>query len=59
MTRAECIAAVAQATRQYAKRQMTWFRREAGLEMIDVSSAEEDDLRNLLAARAAAMVNTP
>ena len=28
MTRPECIAAIQQATRHYAKRQMTWFRRE-------------------------------
>ena len=28
MTKPECAAALQQATRQYAKRQMTWFRRE-------------------------------
>ncbi|MEO7318827.1 MAG: tRNA (adenosine(37)-N6)-dimethylallyltransferase MiaA [Chthoniobacteraceae bacterium] len=28
MTEAECIAAIQQATRRYAKRQLTWFRRE-------------------------------
>ncbi len=29
MTQAECIAAIQQTTRRYAKRQMTWFRRES------------------------------
>jgi tRNA dimethylallyltransferase len=32
----ECKAAIAQATRQYAKRQLTWFRREKGYEWIDL-----------------------
>jgi tRNA dimethylallyltransferase len=32
----ECKAAIAQATRQYAKRQLTWFRRERGYEWIDL-----------------------
>lgn len=32
MDRAECIAAIQQATRRYAKRQGTWFRRETALE---------------------------
>lgn len=31
MTRAEALQAVTIATRQYAKRQVTWFRREAGV----------------------------
>ncbi len=34
----ECIAAIQQATRRYAKRQMTWFRKEKGLQC---RSAEE------------------
>lgn len=33
----ECIEAIALATRQYARRQMTWFRAEAGMQWIDVS----------------------
>jgi len=55
MSRAECIAAVAQATRQYAKRQMTWFSREQALEMIGLSSLPTGDLINRLAAQAAAL----
>jgi tRNA dimethylallyltransferase len=39
MDRKECIAAVQQATRQYAKRQLTWLRREPGLTPIDLSAA--------------------
>ncbi len=41
ITRAECIAAVALATRQYAKRQLTWFRRERGFEWLDLSAASD------------------
>jgi tRNA dimethylallyltransferase len=53
MNRAECIDALAQATRQYAKRQMTWFRREPALEMSDISARAPQELINDLAARAA------
>lgn len=35
-TREDCIAAIQQATRQYAKRQMTWFRRETYLSPIEL-----------------------
>lgn len=52
--RAECIAAIAQATRQYAKRQMTWFRREPALEMIDLASTPPGALASRLADQAAA-----
>lgn len=38
MTRAACIAAIQQATRRYAKRQMTWFRREPHLQTVDISA---------------------
>jgi tRNA dimethylallyltransferase len=38
MTREQCILAIATATRQYAKRQMTWFRRERGYEWINLQS---------------------
>ena len=33
----DCIAAIQHATRRYAKRQMTWFRRETALEPIDLA----------------------
>lgn len=59
MSRAECITAIAQATRQYAKRQITWFRREPALEMVDISSAAMEELITRLAAQAAAIIKRP
>ncbi|MEK0448065.1 MAG: tRNA ((37)-N6)-dimethylallyltransferase MiaA [Verrucomicrobiota bacterium] len=41
-----CKAAITLATRQYAKRQMTWFRRERGYVWMDLVS-EADPLRRL------------
>lgn len=41
MTRAECVAAIQQATRRYAKRQLTWFRREPGLEVMNLTGARD------------------
>jgi tRNA dimethylallyltransferase len=38
LTRAECIAAIQQATRRYAKRQLTWFRRETAFQPVDLSA---------------------
>ena len=38
VSREECEARVAQATRQYAKRQLTWFRRERGYTWIDLDA---------------------
>jgi tRNA dimethylallyltransferase len=34
----ECIAAIQQATRRYAKRQLTWFRRQTNFEPLNLSS---------------------
>jgi len=53
INRTQCFESLAQSTRQYAKRQMTWFRREPALEMIDLSSLSADQLIDRLAARAA------
>ena len=33
----ECIAAIQQATRRYAKRQLTWFRRQTNFEPLNLS----------------------
>jgi tRNA dimethylallyltransferase len=41
LTRAECIAAIQQATRRYAKRQLTWFAKEPALQPIDADAAGE------------------
>ena len=37
----DCIAAIQHATRRYAKRQMTWFRRETGLEPVDLARVSD------------------
>lgn len=37
-TRGECVAAIQQATRRYAKRQLTWFRRETEFRNVNLSS---------------------
>jgi len=36
-SRAECVAAIQQATRRYAKRQLTWFRRQPSFEPLNLS----------------------
>ncbi len=41
ITRAECSTAIQQATRRYAKRQMTWFRREPSLEPVKVIASTD------------------
>lgn len=41
MSLADCIAAIQQATRRYAKRQLTWFRRESAFAWLDLD--EEPD----------------
>lgn len=37
MSEAECSAAIQQATRRYAKRQLTWFRQQPNLEALNLS----------------------
>lgn len=40
---ADAVAAIQQATRRYAKRQMTWFRREAWLKTVCLGAGETPD----------------
>jgi tRNA dimethylallyltransferase len=40
MTQSECIAQIQQQTRNYAKRQLTWFRKEPAFQMIELSNHE-------------------
>lgn len=47
ISRESCVEIIQQRTRNYAKRQMTWFRREVGWKWIDLS-AEENPLGKLL-----------
>jgi len=49
LTRDEAIAAAAQAHRNYAKRQMTWFRRESGVEWI-AGFGDDPDVQELAIA---------
>ncbi|MGH8093543.1 MAG: tRNA (adenosine(37)-N6)-dimethylallyltransferase MiaA [Chthoniobacterales bacterium] len=41
MSEAECIATIQQATRRYAKRQLTWFRRQLTLEPLNLSQLKD------------------
>ena len=51
---ADCIAALQHATRRYAKRQMTWFRRETALESVDLARVSDfPQLAESLARQAA------
>ena len=50
LSRADCLAAIQLATRQYAKRQMTWFRRETALPPIDLGTTDPAQLAETLAA---------
>jgi tRNA dimethylallyltransferase len=53
LSRADCVAALVQATRRYAKRQMTWFRRETDLEPVDLAALSTSALIDVLATRIA------
>jgi tRNA dimethylallyltransferase len=59
MTEKECIAAIQQKTRRYAKRQLTWFRQQFNFETLNLSrlkdhhsSAVESILQKVLLLRA-------
>ena len=41
ITEEECIAQIQQATRRYAKRQITWFKRESAFEPLNLTEAKE------------------
>ena len=59
-SRAGCIAAIQLATRRYAKRQMTWFRRETFLQPADVASISDlGQLAESLARQAACQPYNP
>jgi len=42
ISEAECMAAIQQATRRYAKRQLTWFRRQTNFEPLNLSLLSHD-----------------
>jgi tRNA dimethylallyltransferase len=41
LTQAQCIAAIQQATRRYAKRQLTWFAREPGYRRVSLETGAD------------------
>lgn len=41
ITREECVTAIQQATRHYAKRQLTWFRRETAFRTLNLSGISD------------------
>lgn len=51
LDRASCVSAIQQATRKYAKRQLTWFRRESSLEEINLTNADASAVIERIAAR--------
>lgn len=47
----ECIAAIQQATRRYAKRQLTWFRRQTNFEPLNLSNLRTTEAIELIAEK--------
>jgi len=48
MSIAQCVAAIQQATRRYAKRQLTWFRRQTNFSLLNLSLLTHDEAVILL-----------
>jgi tRNA dimethylallyltransferase len=48
----QCIAAIQQATRRYAKRQLTWFRRQTNFEPLNLSLLSHDEAVKWISLRA-------
>jgi len=48
----DCIASIQQATRRYAKRQLTWFRGQPNFEALNISSYGYPEATNLIAQNA-------
>ncbi|MBA3833535.1 MAG: tRNA (adenosine(37)-N6)-dimethylallyltransferase MiaA [Chthoniobacterales bacterium] len=44
ISEAECIVAIQQATRRYAKRQLTWFRRQTNFEPLNLSLLKDHEV---------------
>jgi tRNA dimethylallyltransferase len=53
MSAPECLAAIQQRTRQYAKRQLTWLRRENTLSKIDLTNQPQSEVVDAIAQRLA------
>lgn len=50
--RAQCIAAIQQATRRYAKRQLTWFRGQSNFEALNLSHLSHEQAVEWISERA-------
>jgi tRNA dimethylallyltransferase len=48
----QCVAAIQQATRRYAKRQLTWFRRQTNFEPLNLSLLSHNEAVNWILLRA-------
>jgi tRNA dimethylallyltransferase len=55
MSLSQCIAEIQQATRRYAKRQLTWFRRQTNFSPLNLSLLTHNEARILLRMHAALM----
>jgi tRNA dimethylallyltransferase len=53
ISQAECIARIQQATRHYAKRQLTWFRRQTNFPSLNLSAHRPDEAVELISQPAA------
>jgi tRNA dimethylallyltransferase len=51
MSLSQCIAEIQQATRRYAKRQLTWFRRQTNFLPLNLSLLSHNEARILLRMR--------
>ena len=52
ISRAECIAKIQQATRRYAKRQLTWFRRQTNFPSLNLSAHDPAEAAELISQSA-------
>ena len=52
ISQAEAIAQIQQATRRYAKRQLTWFRRERSFELLNLTTLSPESAIELIAQKA-------
>jgi tRNA dimethylallyltransferase len=52
ISRAECIAKIQQATRRYAKRQLTWFRRQTNFPSLNLSAHDPAEAVELISQSA-------
>jgi tRNA dimethylallyltransferase len=52
ISEAECIAKIQQATRRYAKRQLTWFRRQSNFQSLNLSAHRSSEAIELISKSA-------